>query len=130
MGAGTDPTIRVLVVDEDSDVLDVTELFLERASDAIDVETETDPADAVDRIDTESFDCVVSDYRMPGLDGLELYEAIGGEDSEMPFFLLSATDEKSVADAADAAGVTGFIQKSAGTDHYADLAERIEDAVG
>jgi DNA-binding NtrC family response regulator len=121
--------IRVLVVDEDEDVLELTEAFLERESDAISVATERSASAAADRVRDEPFDCVVSDYRMPEMDGLELFAAVEDYDSALPFFLLTASAGAETAADAAAAGVTGFVQKGAGTDHYAELAADIEAAV-
>ncbi|WP_340101793.1 response regulator [Salinibaculum salinum] len=121
--------IRVLVVDEDEDVLELTETFLEREADALSVLTEPRASAAVDRVTDGDIDCVVSDYRMPEMDGLELFEAVRERDGDLPFFLLTAAADEKTLDRAESAGVTGFIQKGAGTDHYTDLADRIVDAV-
>jgi DNA-binding NtrC family response regulator len=120
--------IDVLVVDEDEEVLDLTSTFLERKSDRIAVETEHHPPTAADRAVEEGFDCVVSDFRMPEMNGMELFETIH-ERTELPFFLFTAAaGTETGADALDA-GVAGFIQKGAGTDHYDELVEGIETAV-
>lgn len=121
--------IRVLVVDEDQDVLELTETFLERESDALSVLTEPSANAAVDRATGDDIDCVVSDYRMPEMDGLELFEAVRSRDGDVPFFLVTAAADEETFERAEDAGVTGFIQKGVGTDHYTDLANRIVDAV-
>ncbi len=121
--------IRVLVVDEDEDVLELTETFLEREADTLSVLTEPSASAAVDRATDEDFDCVVSDYRMPEMDGLELFEAVRERDGDLPFFLMTAAADEETARRAENAGVTGFVQKGAGTDHYSDLANRIINAV-
>ena len=122
-------TIRVLVVDEDEDVLELTETFLERESDMVTALPELSATTALERVGDEDIDCIVSDYRMPEMDGLELFDAVREQDEELPFFLLTAaTDDETVESARDA-GVTGLIQKGAGTDHYTDLANRITEAV-
>ncbi|MFB6298478.1 MAG: response regulator [Salinirussus sp.] len=121
--------IRVLVVDEDEEVLDLTATFLERESDRIEAVTEADPEAAAGRADTEDVDAVVSDYRMPRVDGLDLCAAVRDDDPDLPFFLFTgSTDDETQAEA-EAAGVTGLVGKGAGTDHYVDLVERIEAAV-
>lgn len=126
MGGG----IAVLVVDEDRDVLELTETFLESESDRIRVTTEANAPAAVEPVTAGEFDCVVSDMRMPEMNGLELFEAVRDERPELPFFIFSAADIDGVDERAAAVGVTGFIQKGAGTDHYGELAALIEDAVG
>lgn len=119
--------IDVLLVDEDAEVLELTGTFLERKSDRIAVETETNPETAADRAVEEGFDCVVGDYRMPVMDGLELCEAIR-ERADLPFFLFTGASAADTVDAAEVP-VTGYVQKGAGTDHYDELVERIEGAV-
>jgi DNA-binding NtrC family response regulator len=120
--------IRVLVVDEDEDVLDLTETFLERESDAITAIPEQSAKAAAERVTSDTIDCVVSDYRMPEMSGLELHDLVTAK-TDVPFFLMTASADDETAEKAESAGVTGFVQKGADTDYYADLARRIETAV-
>jgi DNA-binding NarL/FixJ family response regulator len=121
--------IRVLVVDEDPDVLDLTETFLERADDDLDVATEEEPLAVPDRVAAEDVDCVVSDLRMPDLDGFELQERLAEEDEEVPFILFTAADDEATRQASEEAGVDNLILKGTGTDHYTELARQIRNAV-
>jgi CheY-like chemotaxis protein len=120
--------IEVLVVDEDAEVLELTETFLDRESDRITVTTETDPHDALEVLVDGAFDCVVSDYQMPKLDGIELFEAIREERPTLPFFLLTATADEDFDERAESAAVTGYVRKGVGSDHYTELADAIETA--
>jgi PAS domain S-box-containing protein len=72
-------SLAVLVVDDESDVLDVLADILR--SDGHTVETAETGEAALKRLRDQSFDVVVSDLRMPGLDGPGLYEAVK---TEMP----------------------------------------------
>ena len=118
-------SIEVLLVDEDSDVLDIVQTFLEQEDD-LDVTSEADPEAALE-VATE-YDVVVSDYKMPRLNGLELCAAIRERDGALPFLLFSAREPEDVQPQADDAGVTGFVQKGTGTEQYTELAERIRAA--
>ena len=121
--------VRVLHVDDDAAFASTTAAFLERASGNIDVETVTSGAAALDELADGAYDCVVSDYRMPGRDGLELLRAIRAEDPDLPFLLFTGEGSESIASEAISAGVTDYLQKETGTDQYALLANKIENAV-
>jgi DNA-binding NtrC family response regulator len=121
--------VRVLVVDEDTDVLELTEAFLEREAEDLDVRTEADPRDAVDRVAAEDVDCVVTDLRMPGLDGIELATRVADGEG-VPVFLFTAADDPATAERVEEAPVADVVRKGVGTDHYAKLASRILAAVG
>jgi len=117
-------SIDVLLVDEDRDVLEIVRTFLEQEDD-IDVTSEVDPEAALEQALTGEYDVVVSDYKMPRLDGLELCAALRDRDRSLPFLLFSAREPEDVHPAADEAGVNGFVQKGTGTEQYTVLAEKI-----
>lgn len=76
----------VLVVDDDPDV---RESLVEELSDYYAVTT-ADSAEAALRIlDAQPFDAVISDVRMPGLDGVELLRRVGMSASEIVRILLT-----------------------------------------
>ncbi|WP_123532953.1 GAF domain-containing protein [Halosimplex salinum] len=120
---------RVLHVDDDTDLAAVTSRHLELESDRLSVVTVDAPETALERIRTEQFDCVVSDYQMPGMDGLALLEAVRAEYPDLPFVLYTGKGSEEVASDAIAAGVTDYLQKGTGLDHYAVLANRVENAI-
>lgn len=62
---------RVLVVDDEADVSETLGELLER--EGFEVVTVSDGAAALTKIDTTDFDMIVSDLRMPGMSGPEMY---------------------------------------------------------
>ena len=121
--------IRVLHVDDDPAFVDLTESFLTRIDESFAVETATGAEEAIDRFCSGVFDCVVSDYEMPGMTGLELLEEIREIDPDVPFVLFTGKGSEAVASDAISAGVTDYLQKETGTEQYTVLANRIENAV-
>ncbi|MFD1686598.1 PAS domain S-box protein [Halobellus litoreus] len=121
--------IRVLHVDDDPGIVDLTASFLTRFDDAFSVYTSTDPEAALERIRNERIDCVVSDYEMPGMDGLELLERVTEFDGDVPFILFTGRGSEEIASKAISAGVTDYLQKETGTEQYTVLANRIQNAV-
>ena len=119
---------EVLLVDEDADVLEIVGTFLGQ-EDRFEITTETDPEAAVERAVEGGFDAVVSDYKMPRLDGIELCSALRERGASMPFLLFTAREESDVAASAAEHGVTGVVQKGTGTEQYGVLADRIREAI-
>ncbi|WP_436925966.1 PAS domain S-box protein [Halosimplex amylolyticum] len=127
--SGTPTAIRVLHVDDDRDLGGLVAAALEREDDRFDVLTATSPAEALDLLADERIDCVVSDYDMPGTTGIEFLETVRERDPDLPFILYTGKGSEEVASGAISAGVTDYLQKGAGSDHYALLANRIDNAV-
>ena len=128
MGVTTDPA-RVLYVDDDPSFTEMLSTVLERETDCLVIETARDAETGLETVREEPIDCVVSDYSMPGTDGLEFLHSVREEDDELPFLLLTGRGNEDIASEAISAGVTDYIQKQGGTDHYSLLANRITNAV-
>lgn len=129
MGEERRESIQVLAVDDEKGVCDLTRTFLERIDPGLDVSSVTDPAEAIERVGTDSLDCVVSDYDMSGMDGLQLLGAIREEDPDLPFVLFTGKGSEELASEAISAGVDAYVQKSSGTDQYPVVANAIRNLV-
>ena len=126
-GAGGD--IRVLHVDDDPEFADLAAAFLEREDDRFELRSVTSAGDGLDRLDETGFDCIVSDYDMPGRNGIEFLEAVREEYPRIPFILYTGKGSEAVAADAISAGVTDYLQKETGASQYTVLANRIANAV-
>jgi len=121
--------IRVLHVDDEPDFADVAARFLEREDDRFTVLTATEASEGLDRLATERVDCIVSDYDMPGQNGLEFLVTVRERSPDLPFILFTGKGGEEVASEAISAGVTDYLQKEGGTGQYAILANRIANVV-
>ena len=121
--------IDVLCVDDDRDFVELSAEFLERASDRLTVQTETDPTRVNNRIALSTIDCLVSDYEMPRLDGLALLEQVRTDHPDLPFILFTGKGSEAVASRAVSLDVTGYHRKEPGRDQFRMLANTIENAV-
>ncbi|WP_049972122.1 response regulator [Haladaptatus cibarius] len=121
--------IRVLHVEDNEFFATVASDILQQELDDVEVHTENAPSDALNRLKEEQFDCVVSDYEMPEMNGLELLDAVREIRSELPFILMTGGGSENTASRAISAGVTDYLQKGDGRRQFVALANRIENAV-
>jgi PAS domain S-box-containing protein len=123
-------TTSVLHVDDEPSITALVQDFLERQNERLDVETAHRAEEALERLGNDGIDCIVSDYDMPGLDGIEFLRSVRSRSGELPFILYTGKGSEQVASEAISAGATDYIQKQSGTDHYTLLSNRIQNAVG
>jgi len=128
MSVTADP-IRVLHVDDESGLVDLAQTFLERSDDRLTVRTAGDAAEGWEVLSDSTIDCVVSDYDMPGTNGIEFLERVREAHPDLPFILYTGKGSEEVAGEAISKGVTDYLQKETGTEQYSILANRITNAV-
>jgi PAS domain S-box-containing protein len=121
-------SIRVLHVDDDPKFGELVTRYLEKLNEKITVRTETAPQKGLEHIDTEPIDCIVSDYQMPEMDGLDFLNAVREEYPNLPFILFTGKGSEEIASEAIQTGVTDYLQKD-GSEQYELLANRIQQAV-
>jgi PAS domain S-box-containing protein len=122
-------SIQVLHVGDDTSVADLTASFSERNASRLDVVSETNAVDGLDRLARGTFDCIVSDYRIPGPNGLKFLRSVREHYGNLPFILFTNSGSEDVASEAISAGVTNYVRKGTGAAVYDDLAEQIRDTV-
>ncbi|WP_080505315.1 hybrid sensor histidine kinase/response regulator [Halorubrum aethiopicum] len=118
----------VLHVDDDPQFGNMVSLYLEKIRDNLTVVTETDAGSGLDRVENDPIDCIISDYQMPKMDGLEFLEAVRDEYPNLPFILFTGEGSERIASEATTHNVTSYLQKS-GTETYELLAQQVENAV-
>ena len=122
-------SISVLCVDDEPGLADLTATFLERLDDQFTTSKAENAQEALDFLSENDVDCIVSDYDMPGMDGLVLLQAVRATDPELPFILFTGRGSEEIAADAISAGVSEYMQKESGHDQYAVLGQRIRNVV-
>jgi DNA-binding NtrC family response regulator len=100
---------RILILDDEPDMVESCRRILERSGHHC-IGT-SDPARALATLETESPDVVVTDLRMPGMDGLELLQRALELDPDRPVIMLTAFATVESAVAAVKAGAFDYLPK-------------------
>jgi DNA-binding NtrC family response regulator len=105
---------RLLLLDDEVHVLHALQRALRQgfAAEALKIETFTDPEQALLRSGETEFDVVVSDYHMPGINGIDFLKMIKGTQPDAIRLVLSASTEfETVMQAVNQAEVFRYIPK-------------------
>ena len=103
------PTGKILLVDDNKLGLSARKCVLEELGHAI--TTASNGADALEQFGKEKFDMVVTDYKMPKMDGIELIANLRKQSPELPVVLISGfVDALGLSE--DSTGADVVIQKS------------------
>ncbi|HPE62991.1 MAG TPA: PAS domain S-box protein [Methanothrix sp.] len=120
--------IRVLMVDDDPAVLEITKIFLERSGE-IGVDAVESAEEATKRLDDGHYDVIVSDYVMPEMDGISFLKFVRSRDPEVPFILFTGKGREEVVIEALNNGADYYLQKDANPRVlYAELTHQIRQA--
>lgn len=124
-----DSPIRVLLVDDDEAFVELVGEYLEREH-GFTVVTKTHAEDALEYLNAdEPVDCLVSDYQMPDMDGLDLLETVSDRHPELQFVMFAGQGSEEVASKAIQRGADDYLQKDTGETRYELLARRIRNCV-
>ena len=105
---------RILHVDDNEDELEIIRELIRRIDKRIEVVTVKSAASALETLSSESVDCVISDYRMPGMDGLELLKLLRARNEGLPVVLLTSEGDDTVRQQALDLGADGYFRKGRG----------------
>ena len=110
---------RVLIVDDDSALLEALPETLRLRISGVTVDTADSAAAALERIATHDYDAIVTDIKMPGMDGLALLAEIRRRQPDTPVLMITGHGEDVLAIQSLRSGAYDFIQKPIDRDYFA-----------
>jgi DNA-binding NtrC family response regulator len=118
---------RVLIVDDDPALLQALPEALRIRMAGLTVDVADSGAAALDQITARDYDAVVTDIKMPGMDGLALLAEIRTRQPEIPILMITGHGEHELVVNALRSGAYDFIQKPIDRDYFvASLRRAIE----
>lgn len=105
--------IKTFLVDDHEMILDSLKLLLNLSDEIAIVGTEVDSRKVVERLKDEDVDVLVTDYRMPYIDGLQLTRQIKEQFPNISVLVLTVNEEAADIQDAYQSGALGYMMKKA-----------------
>lgn len=123
--ASAPESLTILHVDDEKPFLELTSEYLSHELPDATVITRTDPRAAISYLEDNHVECILSDYQMGTIDGVEFYQHVRADGAEIPFILFTGHGSEAIASEALEAGVDSYLQKSPDAGNFSVLANRI-----
>ena len=82
-------TEKILIVDDEPDMLRLLSMIIKEKT-PYEVTTTNNPLEALELAKKSSFDLLIADLKMPGLNGIELLESVKRFDEDIPTIIITA----------------------------------------
>jgi PAS domain S-box-containing protein len=120
---------HILYVDDEPSLLEIGRIFLERSEDFT-VTTALDASEAIQILEQENFDAIISDYQMPGMNGIEFLIEVRTRFGSIPFILFTGRGREEVVIQAINNGADYYLQKGGEpVSQFAELGHKVRLAV-
>ncbi|MHA2232592.1 MAG: PAS domain S-box protein, partial [Candidatus Hodarchaeales archaeon] len=121
---------RVLLVDDNLDHMAIATKFLERLNPDFEVDSVPSAQEALQKLQEQQFDVLISDYQMPEMDGLKLLETVRNQGNDIPFVMFTGRGREEVAMQALNLGANHYLMKGGDlTSLYGELAHTISQLI-
>ncbi|MHA2334695.1 MAG: PAS domain S-box protein [Candidatus Hodarchaeales archaeon] len=122
--------LNILLVDDEQNFLEMSSIYLTELIPEFKIDFLSDPERVIDRLGEKKYAVIVSDYQMPGIDGLELLKTIRQCDHTIPFIIFTGRGREEVAIEALNLGAEYYIKKGGDPkSQYTELSHVIRKVV-
>ena len=121
--------LHILHVDDDASFLEVSKQILSLES-SFEVDTAESVEEAYTKMESASYDAIVSDYEMPIKNGLDFLMELREQKTEIPFILLTGKGREEIVIKALNLGADGYVNKQGNPETvYGELTHYIRQSV-
>ncbi|MFW9930460.1 MAG: response regulator [Candidatus Thorarchaeota archaeon] len=104
--------IHLLWVDDEEDFLTMAKTMFSKINSNVTISLATSGYNALDSLVKENYDVIISDYQMPGMNGLTFLQKLRSEDQQLPFIMFTGQGGEKIAMQALNFGADYYIMKS------------------
>jgi DNA-binding NtrC family response regulator len=116
---------RLAVLDDEQRMVDILTMVLQREGYEVHPFTRADAV--IDALRADSFDLLITDLKMPGMDGLSVLQHAKSINSELPVILITAHATVATAITAMREGAFDYVEKPFDNDELKELVRRALD---
>ena len=121
--------LNILLVDADPEVSEYIALRIRHESSKFSIAIVDGGIECLEYLRINRVDCILSDYQMPGMTGMELLHTLRACGNDTPFIFITAQGSEEVAREAFKNGAHDYFTKDRGFAHFARITNSIEQAV-
>ena len=122
--------LDIVIVDDEPDIANLMRLMLQKEAPDLNIHLAVSGRECLEYIKENQVDCILSDYQMPYMDGMELLIALRGQGSDIPFIFVTAQGNEEIARNAFKNGANDYFTKDlGGFAHFARIINSIGQAV-
>ena len=119
----------ILYVDDEPAFLDIARLYLERSGDLC-IDTSLSATEALKMLLKKKYDAIISDYRMPGMNGIEFLKRLRGSGNSVPFIIFTGKSREEIVIQALNEGADFYLQKGGDAkSQFVELEHKVKQAV-
>jgi len=121
--------LNVLIVDDEPVFSDLMKLRLRKESPHFSISVVDSGMKCLEHLKSNHVDCILSDFQMPGMDGMELLKTLRSQGNTVPFIFITAQGNEAVARDAFKNGAYDYFTKDIGFAHFTRIINSVEQAV-
>ncbi|MFQ5444155.1 MAG: response regulator [Nitrospinales bacterium] len=104
-------TIKILLIEDDEDYRVIIKDFLKEMDFPIEVEEADSSSAGLEKLTNHSYDCVLIDYIIPGISGLDVVKKAKNSGVISPFIILTAYGDEDLGKELIKEGATDYLSR-------------------
>jgi CheY-like chemotaxis protein len=116
-------------VDDDPSLARLIELQLTHEAPGFSIAAVESGQECLEYLKAHNVDCILSDYQMPRMSGMELLRTLRAHKNDIPFIFITGQGNENVAREAFTGGAADYFTKDWGFAHFAKIVNSVENAV-
>ncbi len=121
------PDMKLLIVDDDQTVAAILAESLQKVNDDYVVETADSGEEALEKVRQQNYQLVITDYKMPGMSGIDLVRGINKVSPDTQVVLMTAYGTQELRETVDHLGLSGFLDKPFTMQQIREIVRKVLD---